>query len=174
MKSVSPRTILATLFIVAGCHQELTAPVQRSSLRTDKIAYVATSIGTAPYNRYIVSVITRFENSGDVPIYLETCFGKAPPIYSVRLVSDSTSESAFNPVWGCVGASPLTVAPGETRVDTLQLGAPNAWSSAGVPHGTLNGQLRIAYWGSTLCSSPLMSCALTPQESNAISIQIPQ
>ena len=157
------RVLCGVLFLGVACGHEPTAPVARASFTTDKILYVATASGTV-YTRYTVTVVARYANEGEVPIQLGTCnVGSTQPVYSVRLVGDTTDNSAFNPNWGCVGGSPaLTVAPGDVRTDTLELVAPNSWTSAGVPMGVFNGQVQISYASTATAAS------------NVFIIQLPQ
>jgi hypothetical protein len=157
------RVLSGVLFLGVACGHEPTAPVARASFTTDKILYVATVNGTL-YTRYTVTVIARYANEGVVPIQLGTCnVGATQPIYSVRLVGDTTDNSAFNPWWGCVGgAPPLTIAPGQVRTDTLELLAPNGWTSAGVPMGVFDGQVQISYASTATAAS------------NVFTIQLPQ
>jgi hypothetical protein len=168
---------LTLLTSVEGC-REPTAPMTPTSgtgnFTTDKSLYVASASGTAPYVRYAVTVIARYTNAAGVPIYIESC-GGGLPAYSVRLVGDSIHESAFDPIWACVGGVPaLTVAPGEIRVDTLVLQGPSVMSSDGTPQGMLTGQMQIFYPAGVPCGSGPPCLVPVVQTSTVFTIQLPQ
>lgn len=68
-------------------------------------------------------------------------------MYGIRGVD---FESAYDPAWACVGHDrQFRVERGRSRVDTLIIRGPNAWS-AEVPLGTLTGVFELGY-GVRLC-----------------------
>lgn len=121
------------------------APVQ-----TDTTEYTARHIGgEGNYRRYGFELVTRFYNAHEDTVFLGRCYPDSPiPIYGVEAVDSSDRwGAAYSPTWACVGhENPIAVAPGATRVDTLQLVGPTAFDGrTGEPFGVLTGEFRLGY-----------------------------
>ncbi len=139
---------LIALGCVACAGSEPTSALSDIEVTTDATNYVAQPIpGSAPYTRYSFRVIVRTTNRSLRSIGLSRCYpGSRTPTFGVRLHSDSASAySAFDPVWGCVGGvPPLTIRPGATRIDTLFVEGPNAFSGVtGEPRGVADGLMSL-------------------------------
>lgn len=125
------------------------------ALQTDALAYTAVyRSGEAPYRMYGFRIVATFTNRLTVPVFLGRCFPYSPtPIFGIQLVGDTAGAggwgSIYSRAWACVGHDQqLIVAPGATRVDTLDMLGPMAWQG-GVPLGTFDGRLRLVYGVST-------------------------
>lgn len=163
-------TLVVSAFFCLGCGPQTTEPVVKATLTTDRSTYVATSVGSAPNSHYTVRVVARYANQGSAPIYLATCV-----LYSVNVLGDSSVASAYNPVFfGCGVDPPAQLAPGQTRTDTLQLIAPNSWTSTGSPIGVFSGPVYLEYNAYT-CNSVTVACAVpaASASSNVFVIQTP-
>jgi hypothetical protein len=118
------------------------------TLRTDSTTYTATLIGgEGSYRTYGVTLVARFTNGTSRPVYLDRCYPGTPyPIYGI-VSSEPSLESAYNPVWACVGHDqPIVVRAGETRTDFLQIAGPNMWDGhTKEPMGALVGRYRLTY-----------------------------
>jgi hypothetical protein len=118
------------------------------TLRTDRNLYEATFLrGEDTYRTYALTVVARFTNTTDQPLYLSRCYpATSYPIYGVVSIN-ADQEAGYNPVWACVGHDhPIVVGSGETRVDSLRIAGPNAWDgSTKEPFGTLTGRFRLSY-----------------------------
>jgi hypothetical protein len=118
------------------------------TLRTDRNLYEATfSGGEGTYRTYVLTVVARFSNGTDQPLYLSRCYpATSYPIYGV-VATNADLEAGYNPVWACVGHDhPIVVGSGETRVDSLRITGPNAWDGyTNEPFGPLTGRFRLSY-----------------------------
>jgi hypothetical protein len=125
-------------------------PGSQPALTTDRTSYLATNAGgEGAYRMYVVTVVARFINPLDHPVYLERCFPNTPhPTYAV-LPAAGEAESGYNPVWACVGHDrQIVVLAGATRVDTLVLNGPNSWDGhTNEPFGSLEGLFALSYGG---------------------------
>lgn len=130
--------------IALGCSGPTEISGATGTLSTDASAYVATPETTLGRpNVYQFTVVTRFKNTGRTPIRLGSS-----PVFSVPLVSSDTSAtSAYDPVWALAAHdSSITVAPGETHVDTLMITGPNVWDGQTLkPIGVMEGTYRLVY-----------------------------
>jgi hypothetical protein len=104
-------------------------PVPSGSLTTDATGYVADRVGSTGLGDYEFSVISRFENTTAAPVYLVRCSPDSPrPEYLVSTADGSEDESAYNPIWACVGgAIPFEILPGAVRIDTFHVQGPNSF-----------------------------------------------
>jgi hypothetical protein len=106
-------------------------PVPDGSLMTDATGYVARTVaGTRPpLQEYRFTVVTRFENRSAAPVFLARCFPNSPePIYGIVAADGSATESAYDPIWACVGHNnQFQILPGAVRVDTFLVRGPNAF-----------------------------------------------
>lgn len=116
------------------------------AFRTDSTSYVATSLGDG---NYLLRIIVQYRNTTPATIYLDRCFPDSPsPEFFVGsvIVADSWGP-AWNPAWACVGHNrPIVVAPGTSRVDTIELRAPTAvdhWTQK--PFGTFEGWFAVGF-----------------------------
>lgn len=117
---------------------------------TSDTSYVAMrEPGGGAVERYGFTVIARYRNPTDAPIYLARCHATSPnPLYGVQLVDASRpAESAYSPVWACAAHDKqIVVAPGATRFDTLTIDGPATWSTVTKkPLGVFEGRFRLAY-----------------------------
>ena len=158
----APRGGLTTLAVTAalaacGPAGEIVAPasVDGEALRTDATAYRAVYRGGAGAGvTYGFRVVATFTNPLPVAVYLARCYPDSPrPTFGIELVGDTAGAggwgSAFSRAWACVGHDrQFVVAPGATRVDTLDVAGPNAWQG-GAPRGRFDGRVRVVYGVST-------------------------
>jgi hypothetical protein len=150
----SPLARLLLLAITAcegplGTAREPTVEELRDlALGTDRNLYEATLVGgEGSYRTYALTMVARFTNGMDRPVYLGRCLADTDsPIYGV-LSAEPALEAGYDPVWACVGHDhPIVVGAGETRVDTLRIAGPNAWDGhTKEPLGTLAGRFQLSY-----------------------------
>lgn len=119
-------------------------------LKTDQKDYLAKYEKTTDQVRiYGFTIIARLENGTKEPIYLDRCYPDTPnPFYSVLAVEgNEVKESAYDPVWSCVGHdNPIVVQPGETRTDKFHISGPTVWrSDTRTYDGLLEGQAQLVY-----------------------------
>jgi hypothetical protein len=118
------------------------------TLRTDRTVYTASPIGgEGPYRTYEFTLVAQFTNGMSAPVYLERCYPSTPyPVYGIGSGAGAR-ESAYDPVWACVGNdAPIVVLAGETRTDSLRVAGPNSWDGrTKEPFGDLAGQFRLSY-----------------------------
>jgi hypothetical protein len=145
------------------------------TLRTDRNLYEATfSGGEGTYRRYALTVVARFTNATDQPLYMRRCYpATSYPIYAV-VATNADLEAGYNPVWACVGHdNPIVVGRGETRVDSLRIAGPNAWDGyTNQPFGTLTGAFRLSY--TIGACRAVYSCGAMPSsvESNEFEVRL--
>ena len=121
--------VLAAISAMA-CHREPTGPTlfYHGLLQSDQVSYTATVIGSGPTAHPGFTLIARYVNRSNAPIYLERCLGTdAQPQIGVQFVfADSV---AFGPPGllpgACTGTAPLAVAAGTVRTDTFTVAAPS-------------------------------------------------
>ena len=160
MKRLLPLSVLATALFTSSCRHEPTAPAYHALLLTDQASYAATLSGTGAAAYFQFTVIARYTNLGDAPIYLERCGGSAQPLIGVQPIGDdgvpvgSTDQVAF----ACSGGSPLAVEVGAVRTDTLILAAPSP----------LPANVRLFYLVSS-CGYSMGTCAPWLPESDRVS-----
>jgi hypothetical protein len=115
-------------------------------LRTDASSYTATSLGSGQFG---VRLVLSYQNYADTAISLDRCLPTdTSPMYSVELEWPVSAEgAAYNGAWACVGGvTPIVVASGATRVDTITLRGPLAYEhDTQQPLGVLAGKFRIGY-----------------------------
>jgi len=116
---------------------------------TDQASYTARVIEeNGTWTQYGFTLVARFTNKTKDDLYLGRCFPDTPiPIYGVKSVDDPEGWGAgYSFAWACVGENGFLIEPGESRVDTLQMHGPNAWSGkTGEPYGVLEGRFRLVY-----------------------------
>ena len=130
--------------LLAACSTTEPAPAW---ITTDSVAYTARLVPGST-STYTLRVVTRFVNRGRTDVYLGRCFPNSPrPMYIIGAETQSESQSAYNPAWGCVGHDKqFLVAPGQARADTFDLTGPNICrASPPVCEGLLEGRFRIAF-----------------------------
>ncbi len=166
---------------VAACSSAGTEPVGApppGPFTTDAVVYTATKVRDG---QYTLRVVARYTNSTSGTLYLARCYPSSPtPIYSVQLLTPGNKDgAAWNPGWGCVGHNQqIVVQPSQTRVDTLELYAPNALDGiTHVPYGAFEGTVRLGY-GVLTCPGEL-PCGSTPipdsmRFSNEFTIRLPR
>ena len=144
-------------------------------LRTDRNLYEATFLdGEGTYRTYALTVVARFTNGTEQPLYLSRCYPTTSyPIYGV-VSTNADLEAGYNPAWGCVGHDhPILVGRGETRVDSLRIAGPNTWDGyTKEPFGTLTGSFRLGY--SISACREVYGCGPTPSwvESNEFEVRL--
>jgi hypothetical protein len=119
-------------------------------LQTDQSDYIAKYEKTTDKVRiYKFTIIARFENGSKEPVYLDRCYPDTPyPLYSISAIeSGEAKESAYQPVWACVGHdNPIVVQPGEIRTDKFDILGPSFWrSDTGTFDGLLEGNASLVY-----------------------------
>lgn len=133
-------------------HIELPSP------QVDQTEYTATYVGgKGQGSTYGFTIIARYENTTADTLYLPRCHPRdRTPEYGVEVVDDTTEDSAYDPVWACVGHNyPIVVAPHAARVDALWIEGPNAFDGRTyAPMGRLEGEFRLIYTVSTTCQEP--------------------
>jgi hypothetical protein len=87
-------------------------------------------------------------------------------MYSVPVIDDTTEDSGYERVWACVGhESPIVIAPGATRVDTLPIEGPNTFDGhTNAPVGRLDGDFRLVYEVGTCSRDGEAKCPLPIEE----------
>jgi hypothetical protein len=144
---------IPTLALDAGSSSAAGTVRRRAALTTDSTAYTAHS--TNRHNNALVysfRVIARFENRTDKPLYLGRCSPKsAQPTYAViavRRLIGRAGYPAYSSIWACGGHdSPIAVAPGAVRIDTLQLRGPNSFdASTNRSDDAVEGRFRLRYF----------------------------
>ena len=150
----------------------LTAPsslAQASpSLQLDKTEYRAVCVrAIADACTYRFQVVARYHNPTTDTLYLSRCLpGDTTPEYGIGIeaVTESTEDTAYDPIWACGEHDfPVVVAPNGTRVDTLQLVAPNSFDGkTHAPLGIFEGELRLIYYVSH-CFRGRQKCQRLPE-----------
>lgn len=124
-------------------------PVPDGSLMTDATGYVARQIaGSAQPVQYQFTVVSRFQNRSDAPVYLARCYPTSPqPTYSIGAADGADIESAYNPNWACVGHDKqFEILPGAVRVDTFLVQGPNTFDEIKQQAiGATDGVLRLFF-----------------------------
>lgn len=123
-------------------------PVPDGVFMTDATGYLAhqiTAIGTL--TRYRFTVVTRYANRGTTTLYLGRCFPTSPqPLFTV-VSADLSGTSGYEYAWACTGHDKqFALAPGATRVDTLQVEGPNMWDGrTHSPLGVTSGRFKLFF-----------------------------
>jgi hypothetical protein len=141
--------------LVPACGAPLATPAESSAdrvgdltLLTDRSAYKAVATEReGPVRAYRFTLVARFTNHTDRPVYLERCYPDTPyPIHGI-VPAEGDAEVAYAPVWACVEhGHPIEVQPGETRTDSLRITGPNAWDGdTNEAFGRLEGRFRLSY-----------------------------
>jgi hypothetical protein len=132
----------------AASRADTSGDLRKVTLRTDRTVYNVAPRGEAGvYRTYAASVVVQLTNGMTGPLYLHRCLPDTPyPIYGI-VSAEPGLESAYDPVWACVGHShPIVVRAGETRQDVLLIIGPNAWDGrTREPLGSLTGRFRVSY-----------------------------
>ena len=135
--------ILVLLWVISGRRP---GDAQRtSSLQVDRTQYLATCIKGVEVCSYGFTVVPRYDNRTAGPLFLSRCSSAArTPMYAVEVIDD-TADSGYDPIWACVGHdSPIVIALGATRVDTLQIEGPHSFDGkTHAPIGILEGDFRL-------------------------------
>jgi hypothetical protein len=144
MKGLASVRLLLGLVLLPGCDGILgPGDDPEPAIRTDRESYAAVPV-FPDYSQYAFTVITTFTNPTGDTLYLDRCYPDTPyPIYGVGREDDQ--EVGWNAAWACVGTVPFAMAPGETRVDTLRITGPNAFTRSGEPMGVLWGTFRLGF-----------------------------
>jgi hypothetical protein len=141
--------VLVVLTLIA-CGTSPTESSRWATVTVNASEYTATRIhpeSVIPFHR--VTVVTSIRNTGPGPLYLAQCGSAPPPVYGVELVRPNHPEgSAFDGAWGCPGGSPIVLAAGAVRTDTLTLHAPSGVQN-GRALGVVEGTKRIVFNAST-------------------------
>ena len=160
MKRLLQAGVLVTSLFTASCHHEPTAPAYHALLLSDQSSYTATLTGSGAAAYFQFTVIARYANQGDAPVYLERCGGSSQPLVGVQPIGDngvpvgSTDQVAF----ACGGGGPIAVEVGAVRTDTLILAAPSP----------LPANVRLFYLASS-CGYSMGTCAPWLPESDRVS-----
>jgi hypothetical protein len=157
--------LVAPMFALA-CHREPTAPAQpfHALLQSEQTSYTATLIGSGAAAYYGFTVVVRYVNQGNAPIYIERCGGSSQPLVGVQPFSiegdpvGSTDQVPF----ACGSDSAFVVQPGSFRRDTLTLAAPS----------TLPANVRLFYLAHSFCNSMGGACTPLLPESDRVSSTI--
>ena len=122
-------------------------------MTTDKLDYNAKcSSPSAQWKTCHFVVIVRTQNVGRRNLFLSHCTpGSNHPTYGVVMADDTLSESAYSPIWACVGSDLQPELPaGTSRVDTIALSGPSVVSNDGNSVGRFSGPMKI-YFGIQSC-----------------------
>lgn len=122
-------------------------PIVGGMLLTDHGSYVARRISPDSPARYQFTIVARFENRSAITLYLGRCYPDSPqPMFGVGFAA-SVEQSAYDPVWGCVGHDKqFEMIPGSVRVDTFQISGPNEFDGyTNTPIGVLEGTYRLRF-----------------------------
>jgi hypothetical protein len=98
-------------------------------------------------------------------------------MYSIPLSDDSanaTEGSAYERFWPCVGhESPIVIAPGATRIDTLRITGPNILDGHTMtPQGRLDGEFRLVYEVGTCRRESEAKCLLPLEERSSRAFRV--
>jgi hypothetical protein len=165
--------------VVAGCSDLFGPAGQQMRVTTDRTSYEATYVdGEGAWTRYSVDVVVRTVNVGRSPLYISSCSASpASPVFGVVQVSgngEGGAHSAFSPVWACPGFPPIQLAPGEIRLDTLRLMAPNGVNGiTGQVMGSLEGTKKIGWDVRTCPDRPDCGAAGHVGLSNGFEVTLP-
>ena len=145
MKRVLQVGLVAAAISAMACHREPTAPVSpfHALLQSEQTSYAATLIGSGPTAYYGFTVVVRYVNQGNAPIYIERCGGSTQPLVGVQPISiegDPVGSTDVVP-FACGSDSAFVVQPGSVRRDTLTLAAPS----------TLPANVRLFYLAHSYC-----------------------
>lgn len=147
MRAARRLLLFAFITLTIGCAAP-TASEPSVFLQTDQSEYVADAVpGTAPRTRYAFAVELRLTNNSLQSVPIGRCgLQSTKPMYSVVLTESAPGqESAYNPVWACLGGvPPLIVEPGRVRIDTLRIEGPKVFNGiTGEPYGVLVGRMHV-------------------------------
>ena len=151
-----------------------TSPIDGGSFLTDPFTTDDTSYTAGRQNGsttgvfiYQFRITTKYTNATGLPIQLPACAGaSAQPIYTVVYADQLTPQGiTYNPAPPCPGGTQtITVAPGSTREDTLEVKGPNAFDPVtGQPtNSVVVGRFRLLFAAQTCTGSG--KCVAAPDE----------
>jgi hypothetical protein len=135
--------------LVLGCASITGTGSSHLTVTTDKSVYEAQCLsGDAACRTYGFTLIARIENVGPRAVYFGVCSPRSrATLFGISMAdAGSSSESAYNPVWACVGVgSQPEFRPGSVRVDTVRILGPTSVSHLGGIRGALTGRMRIGF-----------------------------
>lgn len=163
------RGLLGIALLTAGCSDvpRIFPPIPPTGpFLTDSVRYVSRQVSSATFK---FSVVARYSNPLNAPIHLRRCSADAPhPDYDVDLLSPGSN--GYVVTHGCdANDSPIVVAPGATRTDTLTIVGPTS-SGSGM---ALSGVFRLTY-PATVCPTAGSCSPATDslQHSNAFTVTL--
>src|SRR5207248_4714557 len=147
----------ASLLLAAVCGERNLGPVPDGPFTTDSTGYVAVGTKGKQSTSYRFTVISRLQNRGSVPLYIDRCRPDSrQPLYSVGLAANADTaryrrhrsandESAYMAIGACVGTdNPFEILPGEARIDTVEVRGPNEFDGHTMkPIGTTSGRFQM-------------------------------
>lgn len=134
------------------------------ALTLDESAYAADCTDDQ-HQRCTFTVEASYHNRTEASVYLQRCYPDSEhPIFGVSTL-DGTMESAYGPVWACVGHEDhIRVAPGETRIDVLEISGPNSFDGVtGEPFGVTEGVFQLGYDAYPCAEAEAGSCDRLPE-----------
>ena len=163
MKRIHQLGVLAVAISALSCHREPTAPVvfYHGLLQSEQDSYTATTIGSGPSAVLGFTLIARYVNRSNAPIYIERCReSDTQPMYGAQSVAaDSVPAGPTDQIPGaCAGNAPLAVAAGTVRMDTFTVAAPSP----------LPANMRI-YYDVSSCGNALGLCGAMLPDSERVS-----
>jgi hypothetical protein len=138
------------LLALIACGTSPTESSRWATVTVNASEYTATRIDPeSVLPSYRITVVTSIRNTGPGPLYLAQCGSAPPPMYGVELVRPTNPEgSAFDAAWACPAGTPIVLAAGAVRTDTLTLHAPRGVQN-GRAVGVVEGTMRIVFNATT-------------------------
>ena len=160
MKRLLQPALALLLMFGLACHHAPTSPAIQGNLRTDQASYAAMLSGSGVLAHLRFTVIARYANAGDAPIYLDRCGGGSQPSVGLQPIgADGVPVGATDQVASaCSGGGPIIIEAGAVRTDTLTLEAPSP----------LPVNVRLFYLASS-CGFSMGTCAPWLPESDRVS-----
>ncbi len=156
--------------LLAGCASPVvpTEHILTGPFRTDRASYAAVVESSwGNWTTYGFDVVTSFTNvTGDTLLLARCMPTDTHPMYAVFQLEPAGGTSGYDPTWACVGGvSPIVVAPGEVRVDSLHLAGPVSFDeTTNRAIGSSAGTYAIGF---QLSCAPAGSCTIADSQSTS-------
>jgi len=134
-----------------GCREQILAPSGAVLLETNASGYLAEwDPSGAPQERYAMEIIVAISNGTERPVSLQACADVpgGTPLFAVSMAATNNDwAAAYQDRYGCDQRSSITLAVGESRVDRIELTAPQLVDvETGASLGELEGRMRLVYY----------------------------
>lgn len=165
--------LVALTMLCTGCAlftEPLAPPYVLSVDRTEYAPRLVAGEGILRF--YAFTMVAQFANGSRDTVFLDRCGTEGTtPIYGI-LMADGR-ESAFNLPWACPASRPIAVAPGQARVDTLEIWGPGLRDGfTQEPRGELSGRMVLMYGGYS-CRSEVDCPPLSPPQTRPFLVTTP-